>query len=73
MVPLLLAGGMSLVMSLLGTRYLIGWLRAHRVGQPQALPSFAEASKSPNPSDGERLDGSAARNNNFALPRRKGK
>jgi phospho-N-acetylmuramoyl-pentapeptide-transferase len=25
---------MSLVMSLLGTRYLIGWLRAHRVGQP---------------------------------------
>jgi phospho-N-acetylmuramoyl-pentapeptide-transferase len=33
-VPLLLAGGMSLVMSLLGTRYLIGWLRAHRVGQP---------------------------------------
>ena len=34
MVPLLLAGAISLVLSLLGTRYLIDWLRAHRVGQP---------------------------------------
>jgi phospho-N-acetylmuramoyl-pentapeptide-transferase len=33
-VSLLLAGGISLVLSLLGTRYLIGWLRDHRVGQP---------------------------------------
>ena len=34
MVSLLLAGGISLVLSLLGTRYLIGWLRDHKVGQP---------------------------------------
>ncbi|HEY2997912.1 MAG TPA: phospho-N-acetylmuramoyl-pentapeptide-transferase [Acidimicrobiales bacterium] len=34
MVPLLLAGAISLVLSLLGTRYLIDWLKAHRVGQP---------------------------------------
>ena len=34
MVPLLIAGGLSLVASLLGTRYLIDWLKAHRVGQP---------------------------------------
>jgi phospho-N-acetylmuramoyl-pentapeptide-transferase len=33
-VPLLIAGGLSLVASLLGTRYLIDWLKAHRVGQP---------------------------------------
>jgi phospho-N-acetylmuramoyl-pentapeptide-transferase len=33
-VPLLLAGAISLVLSLLGTRYLIDWLKAHRVGQP---------------------------------------
>jgi len=33
-VSLLLAGGISLVLSLLGTRYLIGWLRDHKVGQP---------------------------------------
>jgi UDP-N-acetylmuramyl pentapeptide phosphotransferase/UDP-N-acetylglucosamine-1-phosphate transferase len=33
-VPLLLAGAISLVLSLVGTRYLIEWLRAHRVGQP---------------------------------------
>jgi phospho-N-acetylmuramoyl-pentapeptide-transferase len=33
-VPLLLAGGMALLLSLLGTRYLIDWLRAHRIGQP---------------------------------------
>jgi len=33
-VSLLLAGGISLVLSLLGTRYLIGWLRDHHVGQP---------------------------------------
>jgi phospho-N-acetylmuramoyl-pentapeptide-transferase len=33
-VSLLIAGGISLVLSLLGTRYLIGWLRDHHVGQP---------------------------------------
>jgi phospho-N-acetylmuramoyl-pentapeptide-transferase len=33
-VSLLIAGGISLILSLLGTRYLIGWLRDHRVGQP---------------------------------------
>ena len=34
MIPLLMAGAIGLVVSLLGTRYLIDWLRAHRVGQP---------------------------------------
>ena len=34
MISLLLAGGISLALSLLGTRYLIEWLRAHQVGQP---------------------------------------
>ncbi len=34
MIPLLLAGGISLLVSLLGTRYLIDWLTAHKVGQP---------------------------------------
>ncbi|HEX6235965.1 MAG TPA: phospho-N-acetylmuramoyl-pentapeptide-transferase [Acidimicrobiales bacterium] len=34
MIPLVLAGAMSLMLSLLGTRYLIEWLKAHRVGQP---------------------------------------
>ena len=34
MIPLLLAGGVSLVVSILGTRYLIDWLTSHRVGQP---------------------------------------
>ncbi|MGK2930803.1 MAG: phospho-N-acetylmuramoyl-pentapeptide-transferase [Acidimicrobiales bacterium] len=34
MIPLLLAGGVSLVVSLLGTRYLIDWLTTHHVGQP---------------------------------------
>jgi phospho-N-acetylmuramoyl-pentapeptide-transferase len=29
-----MAGAIGLVVSLLGTRYLIDWLRAHRVGQP---------------------------------------
>ena len=29
-----LAGGIALALSLLGTRYLIDWLRAHQVGQP---------------------------------------
>jgi len=33
-VSLLIAGGISLILSLLGTRYLIGWLRDHHVGQP---------------------------------------
>ncbi|HEX8803464.1 MAG TPA: phospho-N-acetylmuramoyl-pentapeptide-transferase, partial [Acidimicrobiales bacterium] len=34
MIPLLTAGAIGLLVSLLGTRYLIDWLRAHRVGQP---------------------------------------
>lgn len=34
MIPLVLAGAISLLLSLLGTRYLIDWLKAHRVGQP---------------------------------------
>ena len=34
MISLLLAGGISLTLSLVGTRYLINWLRAHQVGQP---------------------------------------
>ncbi|MGH9212016.1 MAG: phospho-N-acetylmuramoyl-pentapeptide-transferase [Acidimicrobiales bacterium] len=34
MIPLLLAGGISMAVSLLGTRNLIDWLRAHQVGQP---------------------------------------
>ena len=34
MVALLLAGGIGLLVSLIGTRFLIEWLRAHRVGQP---------------------------------------
>jgi phospho-N-acetylmuramoyl-pentapeptide-transferase len=33
-ISLLLGGGIALAVSLLGTRYLIDWLRAHRVGQP---------------------------------------
>lgn len=34
MIPLILAGGISMALSLVGTRYLIDWLRRHRVGQP---------------------------------------
>ncbi|HEU5083930.1 MAG TPA: phospho-N-acetylmuramoyl-pentapeptide-transferase [Acidimicrobiales bacterium] len=34
MIPLLIAGGVSLLVSLVGTRYLIDWLIAHQVGQP---------------------------------------
>ena len=34
MIALLLASGISLLTSLIGTRYLIDWLTAHRVGQP---------------------------------------
>ncbi|HLM63957.1 MAG TPA: phospho-N-acetylmuramoyl-pentapeptide-transferase [Acidimicrobiales bacterium] len=34
MIPLLMSGAIGLVVSLIGTRYLIDWLRAHRVGQP---------------------------------------
>ena len=34
MIPLLLAGAISMAVSLLGTRNLIDWLRAHQVGQP---------------------------------------
>ena len=34
MIALLLAGGISLLTSLIGTRYLIDWLTKHRVGQP---------------------------------------
>jgi phospho-N-acetylmuramoyl-pentapeptide-transferase len=33
-IALLLASGISLLTSLVGTRYLIDWLTAHRVGQP---------------------------------------
>jgi phospho-N-acetylmuramoyl-pentapeptide-transferase len=40
-IGLLLAGGTSLLVALFGTRFLIGWLRAHGVGQPihEDLPS----------------------------------
>ncbi len=34
MIPLLIAGATSLLVSLVGTRYLISWLTAHKVGQP---------------------------------------
>lgn len=34
MIPLLIAAGVSLLVSLVGTRYLIMWLTSHRVGQP---------------------------------------
>ncbi|MCU1352686.1 MAG: Phospho-N-acetylmuramoyl-pentapeptide-transferase [Acidimicrobiales bacterium] len=34
MIALLMSGGIALAVSLVGTRYLIEWLRAHRVGQP---------------------------------------
>ncbi|HKE75848.1 MAG TPA: phospho-N-acetylmuramoyl-pentapeptide-transferase [Acidimicrobiales bacterium] len=34
MVSLFLAGAVALVLSLVGTRYLIDWLKAHHVGQP---------------------------------------
>jgi phospho-N-acetylmuramoyl-pentapeptide-transferase len=34
MIGLLLAAGTSLLVALVGTRFLIDWLRAHRVGQP---------------------------------------
>jgi phospho-N-acetylmuramoyl-pentapeptide-transferase len=33
-IPLILAAGISLALSLVGTRYLIDWLRRHHVGQP---------------------------------------
>lgn len=34
MIALLMAGGLSLATSLVGTRYLIEWLRSHHIGQP---------------------------------------
>lgn len=34
MIRLLLAAGLSLAFSLVGTRFLIDWLRRHRIGQP---------------------------------------
>ena len=34
MIALLMAGGLSLAVSLVGTRFLIEWLRAHQIGQP---------------------------------------
>ena len=34
MVSLLLAAGVALAVSLVGTRFLIDWLQAHRIGQP---------------------------------------
>jgi phospho-N-acetylmuramoyl-pentapeptide-transferase len=33
-IPLLIAAGVSLMVSLIGTRYLIDWLTAHQIGQP---------------------------------------
>jgi phospho-N-acetylmuramoyl-pentapeptide-transferase len=33
-IALLMAGGLSLAVSLVGTRFLIEWLRSHRIGQP---------------------------------------
>jgi phospho-N-acetylmuramoyl-pentapeptide-transferase len=33
-IALLMAGGISLAVSLVGTRFLIEWLRAHHIGQP---------------------------------------
>ena len=34
MIALLMSGGISLAVSLVGTRFLIEWLRAHKIGQP---------------------------------------
>jgi phospho-N-acetylmuramoyl-pentapeptide-transferase len=34
MIPLLIAGAISLAVSLVGTRHLIDWLREHKMGQP---------------------------------------
>lgn len=34
MIALLMAGGISLAASLVGTRYLISWMRSHHIGQP---------------------------------------
>ena len=34
MIRLLLAAGISLAVSLFGTRFLIAWLTHHRIGQP---------------------------------------
>ena len=34
MIALLMSGGISLAVSLVGTRFLIEWLRAHHIGQP---------------------------------------
>lgn len=34
MIALLMASGLSLAVSLVGTRFLIEWLRTHRIGQP---------------------------------------
>jgi len=34
MISLLMAGGLSLAVSIVGTRFLIEWLRSHRIGQP---------------------------------------
>jgi phospho-N-acetylmuramoyl-pentapeptide-transferase len=33
-IALLLAGGVALMVSLIGTRFLIGWLARHKIGQP---------------------------------------
>src|SRR5690606_23614491 len=33
-IALLMAGGLGLAVSLVGTRFLIEWLRSHRIGQP---------------------------------------
>ena len=37
MIRLLLAAGISLAVSLFGTRFLIAWLTHHRIGQPLSL------------------------------------
>lgn len=41
MIALLMAGGLSLAVALVGTRFLIEWLRKHRIGQP-ILEDLAE-------------------------------
>jgi phospho-N-acetylmuramoyl-pentapeptide-transferase len=48
-IPLLIAGGISLAASLLGTRYLIDWLRAHHMGQPihEALKGHTKKAGTP--------------------------
>jgi phospho-N-acetylmuramoyl-pentapeptide-transferase len=51
-IPLLMAGAIGLLISLLGTRYLIDWLRAHRVGQPIHDDVQAHSAKAGTPTMG---------------------